>query len=94
MKDVFFSSQEKNGYELFKRNCGTCHNEPMLTNDSFLIMVYLWTPTIKIMEELRLLKILKTVLILECQILKNIEFTYPYMHDGRFKKLKEVINLH
>ena len=22
--------------------------------------------------------------------LRNIEFTYPYMHDGRFKKLKEV----
>jgi len=66
-KDVFFSSQEKNGYELFKRNCGTCHNEPMLTNDSLQIMVCLWTPTIKIMEELQLLKILKIVLILECQ---------------------------
>ena len=24
--------------------------------------------------------------------LRNIEFTFPYMHDGRFKKLKDVIN--
>lgn len=24
--------------------------------------------------------------------LRNIEFSYPYMHDGRFKKLKDVIN--
>jgi cytochrome c peroxidase len=24
--------------------------------------------------------------------LRNIEFTFPYMHDGRYKKLKEVIN--
>jgi cytochrome c peroxidase len=24
--------------------------------------------------------------------LRNIEFTFPYMHDGRFRKLKEVIS--
>ena len=24
--------------------------------------------------------------------LRNIQFTYPYMHDGRFKKLLEVVN--
>jgi cytochrome c peroxidase len=24
--------------------------------------------------------------------LRNIEYTYPYMHDGRFKKLRQVIN--
>jgi cytochrome c peroxidase len=24
--------------------------------------------------------------------LRNIEFSYPYMHDGRFKKLSEVLN--
>jgi cytochrome c peroxidase len=24
--------------------------------------------------------------------LRNIEFSYPYMHDGRFKKLNEVLN--
>jgi cytochrome c peroxidase len=24
--------------------------------------------------------------------LRNIEYTYPYMHDGRFKRLSEVIN--
>jgi cytochrome c peroxidase len=24
--------------------------------------------------------------------LRNIEFSYPYMHDGRFKKLSQVLN--
>ena len=24
--------------------------------------------------------------------LRNVEFSYPYMHDGRFKKLREVVN--
>ena len=24
--------------------------------------------------------------------LRNIEFTYPYMHDGRFKKLSQVMD--
>ncbi|HPH22112.1 MAG TPA: cytochrome-c peroxidase, partial [Haliscomenobacter sp.] len=24
--------------------------------------------------------------------LRNIQFTFPYMHDGRFKKLREVLN--
>lgn len=26
--------------------------------------------------------------------LRNIEFTFPYMHDGRFKKLKEVLDFY
>lgn len=26
--------------------------------------------------------------------LRNIEFSYPYMHDGRFKKLRDVLNFY
>lgn len=34
-QDVFFTDQEKNGYNLFKANCASCHTEPLLTRNSF-----------------------------------------------------------
>ena len=34
----------------------------------------------------------KDSLVFKIPSLRNIEFTYPYMHDGRYKKISEVIN--
>lgn len=93
-KDVFFSSQEKNGYELFKRNCGTCHNEPMLTNDSFADNGLPLDNDYKDYGRVTITQNPKDSFNFRVPTLRNIEFTYPYMHDGRFKKLKEVINFY
>ena len=30
-------------------------------------------------------------LLFKVPTLRNVQFTYPYMHDGRFKKLNDVI---
>jgi len=32
---VTFTTQELNGYQLFKKNCSSCHTEPFFTNGSF-----------------------------------------------------------
>ena len=30
-----FTKQEFDGYKLFKKNCASCHTEPLFTNDAF-----------------------------------------------------------
>src|SRR5262249_53369535 len=30
-----FTAQEANGYALFKKNCSSCHTEPLFTNEQF-----------------------------------------------------------
>ena len=93
-KEIFFTEQEEKGYNLFKRNCGTCHNEPLLTNDSFadnglpLDADYMDYGRVKITQNP------KDSFNFRVPTLRNIEFTYPYMHDGRFKKLKEVLDFY
>jgi cytochrome c peroxidase len=34
-KQTTFNVQEKNGYNLFKKNCSSCHKEPLFTNLEF-----------------------------------------------------------
>lgn len=87
-----FTEQEQKGYELFLNNCNTCHAEPMFINylyannglpvDTTLNDFGRWTVTKK-SEDSLLFKI---------PSLRNLSYTYPYMHDGRFKKLQQVIN--
>lgn len=86
-----FSAQEKAGYLLFKKNCASCHSEPLFTNrlfadnglgvDSFLNDYGRWGITHKPVDSLQF----------KIPTLRNIEFSYPYMHDGRYKTLREVI---
>lgn len=87
-----FTNQEKRGYELFKRNCSSCHTEPLFTNDNFSNNGL--SIDLKLNDYGRYLvtKNPKDSLKFKIPTLRNIEFTYPYMHDGRFKKLSEVMN--
>lgn len=84
-----FEASEARGYGLFKSNCATCHQEPMLTDFSFRnngldsISEDPGRARITLREEDHgKFKI---------PGLRNIELTYPYMHDGRFSDLMEVI---
>jgi cytochrome c peroxidase len=87
-----FSQQEKQGYELFKKHCSSCHTEPLFTNLSFENNGLLPDPNLKDGGRIRVTKNAKDSLKFKVPSLRNIEFSYPYMHDGRFKKLSEVIN--
>lgn len=93
-KDVFFTEQEENGFNLFKRNCETCHREPLTTNDSFADNGLPLDPDYKDYGRVKITQNPKDSFNFRVPTLRNIEFTYPYMHDGRFKKLREVINFY
>lgn len=91
---VFFTKQEESGYNLFRINCGTCHNEPLLTNDSFADNGLPLDADYKDYGRVKITLNPKDSFNFRVPTLRNIEFTYPYMHDGRFTKLKEVLNFY
>lgn len=91
-KQTSFTEQENNGYKLFKKNCASCHNEPLFTNDEFRNNGLSLDTSLNDYGRYRVTKNPSDSLKFKVPTLRNIEFSYPYMHDGRFKKLSQVMN--
>ncbi len=86
-----FTNQEKKGYHLFQKNCASCHAEPLFTNNELVTNGLIVDETLNDMGRMKITQNVNDSLVFKIPSLRNIEFTYPYMHDGRFKKLSEVI---
>ena len=89
--EMKFTEQEENGYLLFTKNCSSCHNEPLFTNLDFAnnglpIDTFLYDT-----GRMKVTKNPSDSLLFKVPSLRNIAYTYPYMHDGRFKKLSDVL---
>jgi cytochrome c peroxidase len=101
--EIFLDEDEYNGYLMFfdfeptipDAECGHCHNAPLFaTNDYFnnglqeastldgFADIGLGNVTGKASDNGRF----------KAPTLRNLVFTAPYMHDGRFHTLEEVIN--
>lgn len=86
-----FSNQEKNGYNLFKKNCSSCHTEPLFTNLHFENNGLSVDTTLNDYGRMKVTKNPIDSLKFKVPTLRNIEFSMPYMHDGRFKTLNDVL---
>ena len=91
-KQATFTEQEKNGYTLFKLTCSGCHQEPLFTNQQFENNGLTIDATLNDIGRMKITLDPNDSLKFKVPSLRNIEFSYPYMHDGRFKKLTEVLN--
>ena len=90
-KDNFNESETK-GYLLYKNNCSSCHKEPLfstyefgnngLSYDKELRDYGKWHKTFEPQDKM----------MFKIPSLRNLAFTAPYMHDGRFKTLDEVLD--
>lgn len=86
-----FSLQEKRGLGLFRKHCATCHAEPLFTNNEF---VNNGLPVDSMLMDIGRSKISHDDADLykfRVPSLRNIAVTHPYMHDGRFKRLRDVL---
>lgn len=85
-----FTPQEDNGYQLFIQKCATCHTEPLFTDNSFK------NNGLDIVAQDLGRALITTITSDEAKFkvptLRNIEVSRPYMHDGRFKTLEQVLN--
>lgn len=87
-----FTLQEKNGYNLFRSNCASCHKEPLFTSDEFKSNGLPLDSTLNDLGRYKVTQNPLDSLKFKVPTLRNIEYSYPYMHDGRFKNLKQVLN--
>jgi cytochrome c peroxidase len=90
-KEASFAKNEQHGYDLFKKNCASCHKEPLFNEDKFEKNGLLIDETLKDSGRIKISGKQEDYLRFRIPTLRNIQFTFPYMHDGRFKTLKEVI---
>lgn len=91
---VFFTDEELNGYDLFfteKADCFHCHGGILFTDNDFHNNALDANPAdgrFEITQAPFDRGKYKT------PTLRNIELTGPYMHDGRFKTLEEVVDFY
>ncbi|MFA6152977.1 MAG: cytochrome c peroxidase [Chitinophagaceae bacterium] len=87
-----FTDQEKKGYVLFKKNCASCHTEPLFTNGKFENNGLMIDEDLNDWGRMKISGKQSDSLRFKVPTLRNIEYSYPYMHDGRFKTLGQVLN--
>lgn len=85
-----FTTEELEGYTIFKEKCGSCHTEPLFTDGSFRNNGLGISPVND--------KGLYTATLIETDkykfkvpSLRNLRYTAPFMHDGRFLSLNGVL---
>ena len=86
-----FTAEEQQGYQLFKQKCNSCHTEPLFTDQTFRnngIAIG------KNDDRGRFTITLDSNDMYKFKVpsLRNTEFTFPYMHDGRFYGLGDVLD--
>ncbi len=90
-KGISFTDQEQNGLLIFRRHCASCHQEPLFTSKEFQSNGLPVNQEYKDYGRFSITGRVQDSLKFMIPTLRNIEYTFPYMHDGRYRKLKEVI---
>jgi cytochrome c peroxidase len=91
-KESTFTEQEQRGYSLFLKYCNQCHTAPLFTNFEFKangigpLAAYIDSGRAVITGRP------SDVFLFRVPTLRNIDHSFPYMHDGRISKLKDVIH--
>jgi cytochrome c peroxidase len=89
--EATFTDYELRGYEIFKSNCASCHKEPLFTDNTFRNNgqqlnkykdVGVQNITFRNEDSLKF----------KVPTLRNIQLTFPYMHDGHIYSLFKVID--
>lgn len=86
-----FTADEQAGYTLFQQKCSSCHAEPLFTDFSFRNNGIAIGPN---NDEGRYLVTLNPADRYKFKVpgLRNLSYTAPYMHDGRFYTLDAVLD--
>lgn len=88
---VRFTETEQQGYALFKQKCNSCHKEPMFTDYSFRNN---GLPISSVNDEGHYMITQNDADKYKFKVpgLRNLAYTAPYMHDGRFFTLDAVFD--
>jgi len=87
-----FDTHEQNGYIIFKEKCSGCHQEPLFTNQKFVDNGLKLDTVYKDLGRGAVTRLKKDSLSFRVPSLRNVAVSAPYMHDGRFQTLDEVLD--
>lgn len=90
--EINFTSSELNGLNLFQQNCASCHSAPLFTDFSYRNNGIGWDPGSPDIGRFIITQVNSDSLKFKVPTLRNIEVTFPYMHDGRINTLEEVVD--
>lgn len=86
-----FTNEELKGYQLFQQKCAACHTEPLFTDNQFHNNG-LTASTINDEGRFTVTQDNADRYLFKTPSLRNLSFTAPYMHDGRFLSIDAVLN--
>jgi cytochrome c peroxidase len=89
--DQVFTEQESKGMVLFTKFCASCHKPPFFGGDDFKSNGLPLHPELLDFGRMTITGNKRDSLLFMVPTLRNIEYSFPYMHDGRIAKLKDVI---
>ena len=86
-----FNTTEKEGYAIFVQKCNACHSEPLFTDNSFRNTKL---PPNDLMDSGRYVatRNINDLYKFKVPSLRNLGYTQPYMHDGRFSSIDKVLD--
>jgi cytochrome c peroxidase len=90
-KEQTFNPSEQHGYEVFQAKCADCHKEPLFTDNSFRNNGLILNPYLNDFGRMRITGETEDSLKFRVPSLRNVGVTQPYMHDGRFYSLGQVV---
>ncbi|WP_426275630.1 cytochrome-c peroxidase [Chryseobacterium sp. S-02] len=89
-----FSSDEAQGMNLFQQKCASCHSGELFTDESFRNTGMYYNTQFKDPGRYRVTLEQNDWMKFRVPSLRNVEYTAPYMHDGRFYTLEAVLNFY
>jgi len=90
--EEILSQQELSGLKLFRSRCENCHKEPLFTDNSFRNIGLKPDTALKDSGRANITRLASDYMKFKVPALRNVALTYPYMHDGRFKTLQQVLD--
>lgn len=85
------TEQELHGLSLFSAHCASCHPAPLFTTHGFANNGLPPDSALRDLGRARITGKAADTYKFRVPTLRNIEFSAPYMHDGRFRRLREAI---
>lgn len=89
--EATFNISEQSGYEIFANKCGGCHKEPLFSDHSFRNIGIPFNTYTKDLGRMMVTNKNIDSLKFKTASLRNVQLTWPYMHDGTFPYLDNVL---
>jgi cytochrome c peroxidase len=91
---TLLSNTELKGISIFKAHCATCHPHPLYTDLDFHHIVHYNTSDGADNRRALVSRKIADTCKIKTPTLRNLKYTYPYGHTGKFSTLYEIIRAH